>query len=168
MAEAGFGNGFSLQLKHFTARAEFAPIAQLIAANLAELNIKVEIFALQIGIWLNQVLVERDFQIALSGIIPRHDPDIMLGEQYSTRRSSGKAINWRHELFERQIDQGRAVVNQEARKRVYLHAQLIAQWESAGFVLNERPILMGAAPSVQGFKPDVRQLIRFEEVWLKR
>jgi peptide/nickel transport system substrate-binding protein len=168
MAEAGFGNGFSLQLKHFTARAEFAPIAQLIAANLAEINIKVEIFALQIGIWLNQVLVERDFQIALSGIIPRHDPDIMLGEQYSTRRSSGKAINWRHELFERQIDQGRAVVNQEARKRVYLHAQLIAQWESAGFVLNERPILMGAAPSVQGFKPDVRQLIRFEEVWLKR
>jgi peptide/nickel transport system substrate-binding protein len=168
MAEAGQSNGFALQLKHFTSRAEFAPLAQVIAANLAEINIKVEVFPFQIGIWLNQVLVERDFQIALSGIIPRHDPDIMLGEQYSIRRINGKAMGWRHDLFEKQIDQGRAVVNQEARKRVYSHAQLIAQWESAGFVLNERPILMGAAPSVQGFKPDVRQLIRFEDVWLKR
>lgn len=168
LAEGGQGSGFTLQLKHFTSRAEFAPISQVIAANLAEINIKVDVLPLQIGIWLNQVLVDRDFQIALSGIIPRHDPDIMLGEQYSTRRSSGRAIGWRHALFERQIDQGRAVVDQEARKRVYLHAQLIAQWEAAGFVLNERPILMGAAPSVQGFKPDVRQLIRFEDVWLKR
>ena len=168
LAEAGHGSGFALQLKHFTARAEFAPLAQVIAANLAEIGIKVDVFPFQIGIWLNQVLVERDFQIALSGIIPRYDPDIMLGEQYSIRRINGKAIGWRHELFEKQIDQGRAVVDQEARKRVYLHAQLIAQWEAPGFVLNERPILMGAAQSVQGFRPDVRQLIRFEDVWLKR
>jgi peptide/nickel transport system substrate-binding protein len=168
LAEAGYGSGFSLQVKHLTSRAEFFPLAQVFAANMAEIGIKIEVIPLEIGIWLNQVLVQRDFQLGLSGIIPRYDPDIMLGEQFSIRRINGKAIGWRHELFEKQIDQGRALVDKEARKRVYFHAQLIAQWEAPGFILNERPILLGTAQSVQGFRPDVRQLTRFEDVWLKR
>lgn len=168
LAEAGHASGFSLQCKHLTSRAEFFPIAQVFQANMAEIGIKIEVIPLEIGIWLNQVLVQRDFQLGLSGIIPRYDPDVMLGEQYSIRRINGRAIGWRHELFEKQIDQGRAVVSQEARKRVYHHAQLIAQWEAPGFIMNERPILCAAAQSVQGFKPDVRQLIRFEDVWLRR
>jgi peptide/nickel transport system substrate-binding protein len=168
LAEAGHANGFSVQMKHLTSRAEFFPIAQLFQASMAEIGIKVEVIPLEIGIWLNQVLVQRDFQLGLSGIIPRYDPDVMLGEQFSIRRINGKAMGWRHDLFEKQIDQGRARVNQEERKQVYYHAQLIAQWEAPGFIMNERPILCGAAQSVQGFKPDVRQLLRFEDVWLKR
>jgi peptide/nickel transport system substrate-binding protein len=168
LAEAGHASGLTLQCKHLTSRAEFFPLAQLFQANMAEIGIKIDVVPLEIGIWLNQVLVQRDFQLGLSGIIPRYDPDVMLGEQYSIRRINGRAIGWRHALFEKQIDQGRAVVSQEERKRIYRHAQLIVQWEAPGFVLNERPILSAAAQSVQGFKPDVRQLIRFEDVWLKR
>ncbi len=37
-----------------------------------------------------------------------------------------------------------------------------------GFVVNERPILYGATPAVQGFKPDLRQRMDFKEVWLKK
>ncbi|MGH2373207.1 MAG: hypothetical protein ACRDIC_06960 [bacterium] len=96
------------------------------------------------------MLVQRDFQLGLTGVIPRYDPDAMLGEQFSGRRVNGRAIGWRHDLFEKQLDQGRANVSQEAR------------------LLNERPILYGAAPSVQGFKPDIRQHTHFVDVWLKR
>ena len=135
---------------------------------MAEIGIKIELFPQEIGIWVNQVLVQRDFQLGLTGVIPRYDPDSMLGEQFSSQRVNGKAIGWRHDLFERQMEQGRANVNQDARKRVYFHAQMIAQWEAPGFILNERPILYGAAPSVQGFKPDVRQHTHFVDVWLKR
>ncbi len=167
LSEAGVSN-VTLQLKHLTSRAEFFTLAQVFQANMAEIGIKVELIPQEIGIFVNQILVQRDFQLGLTGIIPRYDPDAMLGEQFSIRRVNGKAIGWRHDLFEKQLDQGRANVNQDARKRVYFHAQLIAQWEAPGFILNERPILYGAAPSVQGFKPDIRQHTHFVDVWLKR
>ncbi|MGQ0551351.1 MAG: ABC transporter substrate-binding protein [Armatimonadota bacterium] len=168
MSEAGQGSGFSLQLKHLTSRAEFFTLAQVFQANMAEIGIKIDLIPQEIGIWVNQVLVQRDFQLGLTGVIPRYDPDAMLGEQFSGKRVNGRAIGWRHDLFEKQLEQGRANVGQEARKRVYYHAQLIAQWEAPGFILNERPILYGAAPSVQGFKPDIRQHTHFVDVWLKR
>ena len=168
MSEAGQSSGFSLQLKHLTSRAEFFTLAQVFQANMAEIGIKIDLIPQEIGIWVNQVLFQRDFQLGLTGIIPRYDPDSMLGEQFSANRVNGKATGWRYELFEKQLEQGRANVAQDARKRVYFHAQLIAQWEAPGFILNERPILYGAAPSVQGFKPDVRQHTHFVDVWLKR
>jgi len=168
MNEAGQGSGFSLQVKHLTSRAEFFTLAQVFQANMAEIGIRIELIPQEIGIWVNQVLVQRDFQLGLTGIVPRYDPDAMLGEQFSNQRVNGKAIGWRHDLFEKQLEQGRANVSQEARKRVYYHAQLIAQWEAPGFILNERPILYGAAPSVRGFKPDIRQHTHFVDVWLRR
>ncbi|MGH2404927.1 MAG: ABC transporter substrate-binding protein, partial [bacterium] len=168
MAEAGHGSGFTLQLKHLTSRAEFFTLAEVFQANMAEIGIKIDLIPQQIGIWVNQVLVQRDFQLGLTGVIPRYDPDAMLGEQFSAVRVNGRAIGWRHELFERQMAQGRALVKQDDRKRVYYHAQLIAQWEAPGFILNERPILYGAAPAVQGFRPDIRQHTHFHNVWLKR
>jgi peptide/nickel transport system substrate-binding protein len=168
MSEAGATGGLTLQVKHLTSRAEFFTLAQVFQANMAEIGIKIDLVPQEIGIWVNQVLVQRDFQLGLTGVIPRYDPDAMLGEQFSRVRVNGRAIGWSHDLFEKQMEQGRANVTQEARKRVYYHAQLIAQWEAPGFILNERPILYGAAPSVQGFKPDVRQHTHFVDVWLKR
>jgi peptide/nickel transport system substrate-binding protein len=167
MSESGVTN-LSLQVKHLTSRAEFFTIAQVFQANMAEIGIRIELIPQEIATWVNQVLVQRDFQLGLTGITPRYDPDAMLGEQYSIKRVNGRAIGWTHELFERQLARGRALVNQEERKRVYYHAQLIAQYDAPGFILNERPILHGTAPAVQGMKADVRQIMRFHEVWLKR
>jgi len=167
MSESGVG-AVTLQLKHLTSRAEFFPIAQVIQANLAEIGIRVELVPQQIGIWINQVLVQRDFQLGLTGVIPPYDPDSILGNLFSIRRVNGRAIGWRHELFEKQLDQGRSVVRQADRKRVYDHAQLIVQYDAPGIILNERPILYGALPSVQGFAPDVRQHMHFHGVWLAR
>jgi peptide/nickel transport system substrate-binding protein len=167
MAESGVGS-VSIQLKHLTSRAEFFTLGQIIQSNLAEIGIRIELIPQQIGIWVNQVLVQRDFQLGLTGVIPRYDPDAMLGEQFSAQRVNGRAIGWKHELFERQMNQGKALVKQEDRKRVYYHAQLIAQYDAPGFILNERPILYGATQAVQGFKPDVRQHTHFHGVWLKR
>lgn len=167
MSESGASN-ITLQVKHLTSRAEFFTLAQIFQANMAEIGIKIDLVPQQIGIWVNQVLVQRDFQLGLTGVIPRYDPDAMLGEQFSASRVNGRAIGWKHELFERQMAQGKAVVKQEDRKRVYYHAQLIAQYDAPGFILNERPILYGSLPSVQGFKPDVRQHTHFHGVWLRR
>ena len=168
LAEAGHPNGFSVQLKHITSRAEFATMAQLFQANLAEVGIKVELLPLEIGVWVEQVLNKHDFELGLTGVIPGYDPDAILGNQFSIEQTNGKAMNWKHDEFQNLLAQGRAVVDQEARKRAYFRAQEIVQEESPGFIMNERPILYGASPAVQGFRPDIRQYTHFEAVWLKR
>jgi ABC-type transport system substrate-binding protein len=167
LSEAGVSN-LSLQLKHITSRAEFATIAQVFQANMAEIGIRIDIVPQEIGIWINQVNVQRDFQLGLTGVIPRYDPDGMLGALYSKHQVNGKSIGWVHELFEKQLEQGRSLFKEEDRKRVYRHAQLIAQWEAPGLILNERPILYGSSQAVQGFVADVRQHTRFHNVWLRR
>ena len=168
LAEASQQGGFSVQLKHITSRAEFSTIAQLVQANLAEVGIRMEIVPLEIGIWVDQVLNKHDFQLGLTGIIPGPDPDDMLVRFSVDRSTDGKAMNWKNDEYERLLAQGRAVVAQEERKRIYFRAQEIGQEATPGFILNERPILYGASPAVQGFRPDIRQHTHFTTVWLKK
>jgi peptide/nickel transport system substrate-binding protein len=168
LGEAGHAGGFSVQLKHLTSRSEYFPMGQLFQANMAEIGIKVELLPLEIGIWVEQVLNKHEFELGLTGIIPAYDPDSIMVRYHPTRSADGKAINWNNQEYVELLARGRATVNQEERKRSYARAQEIAQEASPGFVLNERPILYGASPAVQGFRPDIRQHTHFHTVWLKR
>ncbi len=160
LAEAGQPNGFTVQLKQITSRAEFATIAQLIQANLADIGVKMEILPLDLGVWVEQIN-KGDFQLTLTGLTPMFDPDPLLSRPYKT---SG----WKNEEYDKLLAQGRAEAKQEERIKIYAKAQEIAQSESPAFVINERPILYGASPKVQGFKADLRQHTHFREVWLKK
>ena len=160
LAEAGLANGFSVQLKQITSRAEFATIAQLIQSNLADVGVKVEIIPLDLGVWVEQTN-KGDFQLTLTGLTPLYDPDPLLSRPY-------KLSGWKNEEFDKLLAQGRATANQEERKKIYGRAQEIAQEESPCFVVNERPILYGASPKVQNFKADLRSHTHFREVWLKQ
>lgn len=160
LAEAGQARGFNVQLKQITSRAEFATIAQLIQANLADIGVKVEILPLDLGVWVEQIN-KGDFQLTVTGLTPMYDPDPLLSRPYKTTL-------WKNEEYDKLLAQGRATANQEERKKIYARAQEIAQEESPAFVINERPILYGASPKVQNFKPDLRQHTHFREVWLKK
>jgi peptide/nickel transport system substrate-binding protein len=168
LSEGGQPNGFSIQLKQITSRAEYTPMAQLFQANMADIGIKVEILPKELGVWVEEVLNQNDFELGMTGIIPAFDPDSIMVRYHSTLASDGKAMGWKNEEYERLLTQGKATVNQEERKKIYFRAQEIAQEAAPGFVLNERPILYGATPAVQGFRPDIRQHTHFASVWLKK
>jgi peptide/nickel transport system substrate-binding protein len=168
LTEGGQPNGFSVQLKQITSRAEFTPIAQLFQANMADIGIKVEILPKELGVWVEEVLNQNEFELGLTGIIPAFDPDSILVRYHSALSSDGKAMAWKNEEYERLLAQGKATVNQEERKKLYFSAQEIVQEAAPGFVLNERPILYGGSPAVQGFRPDIRQHTHFASVWLKK
>ena len=51
---------------------------------------------------------------------------------------------------------------------VYDRIQEIVQLESPAFVMNERPILLGASSAVRGFTADPRQYLHFQNVWLQK
>lgn len=168
LAEAGYANGFSVQLKHLTSRAEFVPIGQLFQANMAEVGIKVELVPQAIAVWIEDVLNKHNFEIALTGVVPGPDPDAILTGLYDQSQANGKATAYKNADLQKLIEQGRATVNREERKRIYAQAQQIIMTEVPAWPINERPILFGATPAVQGFKADVRQHLHFHSVWLKK
>lgn len=167
LAEAGVGSGFAAQLKHITSRAEFATLAQLFQANMADIGIKVEIIPQEIGVWVDQVLNKKDFQIGLTGIIPGYDPDYMLS-RFDINDADGASMGWQNDEYQQLLVQGRATADQAERKKIYFRSQEIVQEATPGFIVNERPILYGGAPVVQGFRPDMRQHTHFVTVWLKK
>jgi peptide/nickel transport system substrate-binding protein len=163
---AGHGDGFKIQLKHITSRAEYTDLAQIFQANMADIGIQVEIVPKEIGVWVQEVLVKHDFQLGMTGELPGDDPDLILTTYVNDE--DGAAMAWKDDEFLSLLAKGRATVGQEARKPIYDRAQVIVQEASPGFVLHERPILLAASPAVQGFKVSVRQFLHFESVWLKK
>jgi peptide/nickel transport system substrate-binding protein len=167
MQEAGHGDGFDIQLKHITSRAEYTDLAQIFQANMADIGINVEIVPKEIGVWVEEVLVNRDFQLGMTGNLPGADPDQIMSV-YDINNEDGGAMGWEDAEFLDLLKQGRATVDQEARKQIYYRMQEIVQEASPGFVLHERPILLAASPAVQGFHVSLRQFLHFESVWLQQ
>jgi len=168
MAEGGHPNGFSLQFKFITSRAEYTPMAQLFQANLAEIGVKLELLPKELGVWVDEVLNKHDFELGMTGIIPDYDPHAIMVRYHSKDSQDGQSMNWQNPEFEQLLAQGKVTVNQEERKRIYFKAQELAQEGAPGFVVNERPILYGATPQVQGFRPDIRQHTHFASVWMSK
>jgi peptide/nickel transport system substrate-binding protein len=168
LQQAGVGNGFSIQLKHFTSRAEYTPMAQLFQANMADVGIKVDIQSMQIAVWIEQVLNKRDFDLGLTGVTPGPDPDPILTDEYDVTNGDNEAMQWKNDEVQQLLAQGRATVPQDQRKKIYDRIQEIVQVESPAFVMNERPILLGAAAAVRGFTADPRQYLHFQGVWLQK
>jgi peptide/nickel transport system substrate-binding protein len=166
MQEAGHGDGFKIQLKHITSRAEYTDLAQIFQANMADIGIDVEIVPKEIGVWVQEVLVNHDFQLGMTGELPGADPDLILTVYVNDE--DGAAMAWKDQEFLDLLAKGRATVDQEARKPIYYRMQEIVQEASPGFVLHERPILLAASPAVQGFHVSLRQFLHFESVWLQK
>jgi ABC-type transport system substrate-binding protein len=168
LAAAGYGNGFSASLKHLTSRAEFVPMGQLFQANMADVGIKIELVPLEIGVWIEQAQNKYDYEIALTGVTPGPDPDAIMTSLYDQNQANGKMTFYKNDELQKLIEQGRAAVEREQRKQIYAQAQNIIMTDLPAWPINERPILFGASPAVQGFKADVRQHLHFHQTWLKK
>ena len=167
LAEAGVPNGFGVELTHHTVGEVYKSIAQVIQANAADVGIQVSLTALELGVWVDKVLQKRDFQLALSGNSVRSDPDTIFSDMYDQTRVNGSAIQWSNDEAQQLLAQGRTTLDRADRAKIYGRLQEIIQNEVPIVVLDEIPVFAGGAPRVQSFRPDLRGLTYFEQVWLK-
>lgn len=164
---AAGANDLMVELTHHTSGDIYKSLTQVIQANAADVGIKISLTPLELGVWVDKVLQKRDFQLALSGNSVRSDPDTIFSDMYDQTRVNGSAIQWHNDEAQQLLAQGRTLLAQEDRKKVYSRLQEIIQEESPIIVLDEIPIFSAATPAVQGFQPDLRGLTYFDKVWLK-
>ncbi len=110
MAEGGHPNGFSLQFKFITSRAEYTPMAQLFQANLAEIGVKLELLPKELGVWVDEVLNKHEFELGMTGIIPDYDPHAIMVRFHSKDSQDGQSMNWQNPEFEQLLAQGKVTV----------------------------------------------------------
>jgi ABC-type transport system substrate-binding protein len=168
MQEAGYEPGqpaFTVSFKYWKEWPENLQIGQIVQANLADIGITVNLELLEIGQWVQTVLHDHEYEMALTALVPRWDPNDQLGNVYRT--DDGAALEWENEEFDKYWEGGRMTPNIEERKAAYLKAQEIAALEAPCAVLNAPTVFVGAADYVKGLIRYNRGDIWYERVWLE-
>ena len=121
LAQAGYPNGFTLELK-VTSTYDFlrAP-AEIIQAQLAPLGIKVNITASEFSVYLPDIL-KKNYMATILGESGQGDPDDYLYTPFASD-SGGNLTNFKDAALDKLLDQGRQTADPAARKAIYAQVQ---------------------------------------------
>ena len=167
MEEAGYPPGqeaFSVTLYYWQEWPENIQIVQIVQANLAEIGITVNLELLEIGTWVDLVINQHNYEMALTALIPGWDPDTQLSNVYIT--DDGSALEWQNEAFTAAIAAGRSTANIEERKAAYATAQEIAMEEAPAVVLNTVPRFVATNMRVANVIRHDSGNILYQSIWL--
>lgn len=122
LAEAGYPNGFSIDLWYMPVSRPYfptpKPIAEAIAADLSAIGIKVNLKTQDWAKYLEDRNKEPGFDMYMIGWTGDYgDPDNFYGAYYGANASDD--INWNPANVEMLLQQGRAAATQEAKAKVY-------------------------------------------------
>jgi len=168
MKEAGYEPGepaFTVSLKYWKEWPENLLVCQIVQANLAELGIQVELELLEIGTWVDTVLWDHEYEMALTALVPRWDPNDQLGNVYRT--DDGAALEWENAEFDKYWLAGRATADIEERKAAYWKCQEIAMQECPCAILNGAPMFAAAAANVRDLIRYNRADLLYERAWIE-
>ena len=156
LAEAGYPNGFSIDLWYMPVSRPYfptpKPIAEAIAADLSAIGIKVNLKTQDWAKYLEDRNKEPGFDMYMIGWTGDYgDPDNFYGAYYGSNASDD--INWNPANVETLLQQGRAAATQEAKAKVY--AQLHEITYNAAYrvpMVHSNP-LAAARSYVKGWTP---------------
>ncbi|MBB5232860.1 ABC transporter substrate-binding protein [Deinococcus budaensis] len=156
LADAGYPNGFSIDLWYMPVSRPYfptpKPIAEAIAADLSAIGIKVNLKTQDWAKYLEERNKEPGFDMYMIGWTGDYgDPDNFYGAYYGSNASDD--INWNPPEVQRLLEQGRAAVGQTAKARVY--AQLHELTYKANYrlpVVHSQP-LSAARSYLKGWVP---------------
>jgi peptide/nickel transport system substrate-binding protein len=141
-------------------------IAQIIQAQLAKVDLKVEINMFEDATWRKRWL-EGEFAMVLTSPWADLDPDETIYPQFHTgeKWNEGK---WSNAEFDRQVEGARGTFDVATRKAAYDKAVAILVEECPSVFIahvNEHKVL---AKYVQGFQPIPADLMNMHTVWLNK
>lgn len=138
LEEAGYGAGFKMPLRIISSFAWMRPAAEVIASNLKDIGVTVEIETVDLGVWI------KDWSNYKSPNTFNEwggftDPDLLYYRHFRAKPEGGDWRRWNNEAASKLLDQARAETNQETRKGLYNQFQQLMATE---------------VPSIPLFSPD--------------
>ncbi|MBB6098142.1 peptide/nickel transport system substrate-binding protein [Deinobacterium chartae] len=121
LREAGYPNGFQMNLKVTSTYDFLRTPAEIIQAQLAPLGIKVNIIAEEWSVYLPSIL-KKDYDATILGESGQGDPDDYLYTPFKSD-SGGNLINFADKQIDDLLEQARATSGASARKSIYQKVQ---------------------------------------------
>jgi len=152
LAEAGYADGFSAKLRIVSSTAWHAPAAQIIQAYLSELNIQVEIEAIEATTWFSEVFNNSEFEMSMTSHASKVDPDLsMFDILHSGELGTKNYTQFSDPEMDDLLDRGRVETDPETRKQIYADAQKIFVERSGYIILNLQQLAWAVRDNVQDF-----------------
>ncbi|OQX28846.1 MAG: ABC transporter substrate-binding protein [Spirochaeta sp. LUC14_002_19_P3] len=175
LAEAGYPNGFETEIWAMPVARPYNPdarkIAEIMQAQLAKVNIKVEIISYEWGAYLDKI-GNGEHKSALFGWYGDNgDPDNFLFVLLSIPAAEKPASNiafWRNEAFNKLVVQAKGTMNQTRRNQLYRKAQEIFHEEAPWITIAHSVVTVPARTAVKNFKISPTGLRVFKQVWLDK
>lgn len=165
LEEAGYGDGLRFSLKVSPTYPEEIKMAELFAEAARSIGVDVDIVQLEWSTWIDEVVVNGDFEAEIVLISGGIDPDDFFYQWYHT----GEIFNmWRLSLPELDdlMEEGRRVSDQGARAQIYHQIQDILVDEAVTCHIIYRESVMASAANVHGFVMTGREDMDFKTVWI--
>ncbi len=150
MEEAGYGDGFSLDMPipDWTPSSE---VAEIVQADLAEIGIDLRIVQTEWATYWPDIYLQSDFEFTFMGYSARVDPDQTFYPRYHSEGVHNATVYENEELDEL-LERGRVTIDEDERKEIYDRVQEILVDELPWLWLYIPNVTMGWANYVEGFQ----------------
>jgi peptide/nickel transport system substrate-binding protein len=162
MEEAGYGDGFSLDMPipDWTPSSE---VAEIVQADLAEIGIDLRIVQTEWATYWPDIYLQSDFEITFMGYSARVDPDQTFYPRYHSEGVHNATIYANDELDEL-LERGRVTIDEDERKEIYDRVQEILVDELPWLWLYIPNVTMGWAHYIEGFQQHPAAHVYLKEV----
>lgn len=151
LAEAGYPNGFKTKITVSSHNNMYSNIAQIVAANLKEIGIDVEIEVVEWGIWLDRVYFGRDYQMTTIDLTGRASAYDILNDYISTNESEN-FFKFKNAEYDKIMEN--VLKERDPAKQIdyYYRAQEILAEQAAAVYIADYQIVWGSNKKVTGLK----------------
>ncbi|MFO8149635.1 MAG: ABC transporter substrate-binding protein [Trueperaceae bacterium] len=166
LAEAGYPDGFEMEIMPNSVMANTVRAAQVIQSDLAAVGIDASIRALEWAEWL-QEQGDGNYDTYVCSWNGMVDPDEFFYAQHRT----GEVFNftgYSNPTVDELLDEARVLPDPDARRDLYEQVNR-AIVDEAPYIYLYNPLVIHAyRPDVQGFETRADQAVRFVRTWLDR
>ncbi|MGD1822865.1 MAG: ABC transporter substrate-binding protein [Pleomorphochaeta sp.] len=166
LIEAGYEDGFDLEITVPSNYYQHVNSAQIIASEAEKININISIKSVEWGTWLEEVYTDRNYQSTVIGLAGKIDPNDILSRYETTYKRN--FINYSNSEYDKLIQLAAKSVDEEERADLYKKAQLILSETSASVWLCDPNNTAAMRNDLVGYKYYPAGLIDFASMYYEK
>jgi len=166
LAEAGYDGGLTLEMYLPTAYPFYVDAGQIIAHQLKEVGIQVNIHTIEWGTWLSDVYTNRNYDLTVVGHNGRLDPYALLS-RYETD-SGENYMNYSNEKVDEILANIRKEKDEEKRTELFKKLQLLLAEEVPAYYIQSPILLYVTGKNVEGFRAYPIDIYEMKDVYFTK
>lgn len=164
LEESGY-NGEEVELMYHNINMTYDIVAKIADQSLKDAGINVKLRGIEIAQWVENVFDKKEFDLALTGIIPKPEPVDLLNHPYG--KINGESIQWANTAWYDKVTEVKTSSPEKADKLLD-ELQYEVLDESPAIIVGGMISGVGMSNDVQDFKGHPQTFLNLERVWLDR